>query len=823
MAKGCLIPGAAERIKKAFKSGDIKLSGLYNMSSKQRVELFQKYVGDEAKMFNANLEKRFLSPNQKLALRNWIYQNIGEGKPLYKDITLDEAKKLRENLKVRDLKLLDEKTRLKEIEKYISPDKAKTLNERFETLKKSGNLQIWEEKAMGSSIYKQEKKLRGSLSRLEMLDDLGVLTPKQLDKFMESFVEIETGVALTMEEAEKLSKMIREERKAFNDLMNKNDWTYENEKQVINYFEQRRKLEDYTEELKGTTKMDVANQMLDYMRASILASPRILKNSFVYQSIPAIERAITKRIVSGNFSDGDLNSSFMEKVMAKISAIKPDKETIEFIKKQTAMAVKIYHKTGFDISRMETLHDGYKFFGEDVSRLQGKTVIGKWAKIINLAPKWFAGGTDMLFANIGRADTSIMMAREISKMEEMKGKLPEGMTQKERQMQLLKESYSFEPKIEQSQKIRELGIQDAHMMNGTQANGLADWVIRLRDSLGLGKLKFGKAIIPFAKIPATIVSEGLQTATGFGIIKSLRGIQKAARMTGIERSTQMQKWVGQLIRYTGFLGATILMAGLLDDDDYVGPYDTLSYKDYQLARARGGGTNYVRIGGKWLPLRYLPIIGIPLAAIMTAKQTYKKGGNYVAGYMVGIMSSFLETPGVKEVKDITVNMSKAVSSSEIEEILNGAKLDGKSMMEWARVRAIPSMLSYDLWNAIFPPDTKYDFLGREIEKAGLIGITREDKTMDILEEYNRLNNVNKMPSVSNPTGVYAKELREKLGDKEYFERLAEFQRNYADRVSREINSSSYKRKSDEEKKESLEKIREITILNELKRLNNKTK
>jgi hypothetical protein len=390
-------------------------------------------------------------------------------------------------------------------------------------------------------------------------------------------------------------------------------------------------------------------------------------------------------------------------------------------------------------------------------------------------------------------------------------------------MQLLKESYSFDPQIEQSQKIRELAIQDAHMMNGTQANGLADWVIRLRDSLGLGKLKFGKAIIPFAKIPATIVSEGLQTATGYGIIKSLRGIQKASRMTGIERSTQMQKWVGQLIRYTGFLGATVLLAGLLDDDDYVGPYDTLSYKDYQLARARGGGTDYIRIGGKWLPLRYLPIIGIPLAAIMTAKQTYKKGGNYVVGYMAGIVASFLETPGVKEVKDITTNISKSTSSSEIEEMLEDAKLDGKSMIEWAKVRALPSMLSYDLWNAVFPSDAKYDFLGREIEKAGLIGITREDKTFDVLDEYNRLNNSGNMPSVSNPTGAYAKELKEKLGDKEYFETLAELQRNYADRVSREINSSSYGRKSDEDKKKSLDKIRETTILNELKVINNRTK
>lgn len=823
MAKGCILPVAANNFKKAVRSGKIKMSTLYELSSKERVALLEKYVGNSAKLLNASLEKSLLSPNQKLAMRNWIYKYIGEGKPLYKDVTLEQAKQMRENLKISDLRIMETEARLKELEKYVGPKQAQVLNERFEYLKKTGNLQIWEEKAMGSSIYKQEKKLKGALARLETLDDLGVLRPAELENFMESFVEIELGVSLTAEESIELSKLIEKERAAFDKLIKSNDWTYTNEKEIVDYLDKLRKLEDYIESLKETTKADIFNQAIDYARASILASPRILKNSFIYQSIPAIERAITKRIVSGNFSDGDLNSNFMEKIMAKFSAIKLDAETAEFIKNQTAMAVRIYHKTGYDISRMQTLHDGYKFFGEDVARLQGKTLLGKWAKFVNLAPKWFAGGSDMLFANIGRADTSTMMAREIAKMEAIKGKLPSGMTEKERAMQLLKESYSFDPKIEQAQKIRELAILDAHMMNGTQKDGLSDWVVRFRDNLKLGKLKFGKMIIPFAKIPSTVVSEGLQTATGVGIIRSLSGIQKASKMEGIERSTQMQKSVGMLVRYTGLLGATILLASLLDDDDYIAPYDILSYSEYQLARARGAGSGYVRIGGKWMQLRYLPMVSIPLSAIMIARQASQKGGNAVVGYFAGIITSFLETPGIKETKEILVNLTKATSSTEIEDILNTTKLDGKSIVEWAKVRALPSVISYDLWNAIFPPDTKYDFLGREIEKSGIIGIVKDDKTNDIIMEYNELNKTGNMPIISNPTGEYARELREKLGDKEYFEKLAELQADYADRVSREIKSSAYKRKSPEDKKESLDKIREITILDKLKILNKKTK
>ena len=818
MPIGCVLPSEAKKFKEAFRRGDIKISTLYSMSSKQRVDLFNKYVGDSAKLLNAKLEKALLSPNQKLAIRNWIYKNIGEGTPLYKDITLDQAKQMRENFRINDLRIMETQARLKELEKYVSPKQAQTLNERFEALKKTGNLQIWEEKAMGSSIYKQEKKLKGSLARLETLDDLGVLTPKQLNQFMESFVEIELGIALTMEESAKLSELINDERKSFSELTSSNDWTYTNEKTLSGYLEKLRKLEDYTESLKETTKADIFNQGMDYFRASILASPRILKNSFFYQIIPAIERTIAKRIVSGNFSNGDLNSNFMEKIMAKFSAIKPDAETAEFIKKQTAMAIRIYHKTGYDISRMETLHDGYKFFGEDVARLQGTTPLGKWAKFINLAPRWFAGGTDMLFANIGRADTSTIMAKEIARLEATKGKLPKGMTEKQRALQLLKESYSFDPQIEQAQKIREIAMQDAHMMNGTQQDGLSDFTIKLRNNLSFGKLKFGKALIPFAKIPATVISNGLKTATGYGIIKSLLDIQSATRLSGIERSTKMQIATGSLVRYTGFLGATILLASLLDDDDYIGSYDTLSYKEYLMGRARGAGTNYVRIGGKWVSLNYLPIIGIPLSAIMTARQARNKKGSTVAGYFAGILAAVLEVPGIKESKEILENIGKSTKLFELEKVLESNGLDAKSIIEWAKVRVIPSVLSYDLFNTLFPPEKKYDFLGREIEKAGILSIAREDKTYDLLIEFNELGKTGNLPAIANPNADYAVKLREKLGDQEYYKLLSGYQQNYAREVENLMsNKNWWNQLSNDEKQKKIDKLRTRYILDELKR------
>ena len=152
----------------------------------------------------------------------------------------------------------------------------------------------------------------------------------------------------------------------------------------------------------------------------------------------------------------------------------------------------------------------------------------------------------------------------------------------------------------------------------------------------------------------------------------------------------------------------------------------------------------------------------------------------------------------------------------MENVLDSAQLDGKSIIEWSKVRAIPSILSYDLYNAVFPADTKYDFLGREIEKSSIIGIVRDDKTNDIIIEFNDLEKQGYMPVTSNPSGAYAKELQEKLGDEKYYEVLSGFQKDYAEEVSIEINSEYYKGETPEEKKKSIDELRDYYILDELK-------
>ena len=615
---------------------------------------------------------------------------------------------------------------------------------------------------------------------------------------------------LTKAELSEIVRLSADASEAKDKIMKSDDWTADNAQQVEDYFYKKNAFDEYVKSLKPKVAKDRINNIIDYFRASILASPRILRNSFLYQIIPAIERTITKRLVTGAFSDADLKSNIVEKLQAKLSGIKPSTKSADFVKRQVAMATRIYHKTGIDISRQDKMESVSKIYGEKVGKITGTSVFAKIGKTVNLAPKWLAGGTDMLFANIGRADTAIMMSKEIANIEKKRGMLPEGMTEEQRADQLLKESYSFDPKDKRAAIIREASILDAHMMNNTQPGWWSDMIIDFRRTLKLKDVHFGKVLIPFAKIANVVVAEGFKTASGAGIVKSLWDINQANRKDNIkDRARLMQSAVSNLVRYVGLLGATFLLTAFLDDDDYVGTYATLGRKDYQLARARGARTGSIRIAGKWISLRYLPMLNIPISAVMEARQAKREGHDPAIGYLRGVIGQILEAPGVKDLGERYIGLKRSVKTKETEKFLDKLGLDGEGISNWAKVRMIPSVLSYDIWNALFPKDSKYDFMGREIEK----GVFKDDKSNEITLEFNRLAEKGQSPAFLDPTGKYAVLQEERLGEEAYQKHLNELKRNYAAEVSTFINDTyNYKHLSDEDKKKSINKIRKRTIL-----------
>lgn len=808
----CILPQKAEQLKKAFQTGAIGFDMLYKAGSTQvRIKILEKYVGESAKELNTKIERVYLSANQKLAARNVFYSEIAQKKPLYKGISLEQAQKMADEINIYEFKNKIETERLSILQKYLDKDTAKQVNKRFEIAKKTGQLSNWEERTIGTKELRENKKLKGALAKLEVLDELGVLSPKQLENFMEGIIEEELGITLTLEESQKLSQIIKEVNGKFDKLYESDNWTFENKEQMLDYFTSLKKLHDYSNELENTSVNETVNQTIGVFRNNLLGSPKSLLNSFFYGVLPSIERTITRRLVSGEIGNKDLDASFLDKIITKFSASRPSKEALDFVSEQIKLAIEIYHKTGFDISRMETLND-FDIFGGEKFRTEGnyrkwkeskgvknkiKTTLYNYAKFTNFFPKWFAGGTDMVLANFHKADTSILFSKERALLEERKGKLPNGMTVEQRAKQLLIDSYSFNPKDENAQRIREAGIFDAHKANSTQKDGLSDTAIKVRDAFKIKGIDIGKVFVPFAKIAATTVSVGAKTASGFGVAQSIYRIVKAGQLSdNTERTKQFYRASTELVSYLGIYGAALFLSAFLDDDDYIGSWFSLSTKEYSLAKAQAGGSGYIRIGSKWIPLKFLPILSIPLAAIMQLRQARAKGKNALLGYVSGIASGIMEVPGLSEINKQVDKIIDLAKVSETKNLLNQLGLDKEFFYNWVRVRVLPAALSRDMWNLVNPPDKKYDFLGREIQRGSY---WKDDNSNSIIIEFNRLNNEGVMPTISDPKDIPEKKLNE-------------YKRKYAERVSNLIKQEYYKKMTLKNKKKAIDKIRQKEIL-----------
>ena len=70
------------------------------------------------------------------------------------------------------------------------------------------------------------------MAKLEALNDMGVLSPTELDDFMKTFVEDKLKLSLTLEEANKLSEMTTKAEDLFDNINKSNDWTYKNSENV---------------------------------------------------------------------------------------------------------------------------------------------------------------------------------------------------------------------------------------------------------------------------------------------------------------------------------------------------------------------------------------------------------------------------------------------------------------------------------------------------------------------------------------------------------------------------------------------------------------
>lgn len=576
--------------------------------------------------------------------------------------------------------------------------------------------------------------------------------------------------------------------------------------------------------------------------------------------------------------------------MELIKSLLSDVSLEKFIKNQVNLELSVYNKTSEDLARMTNLEDGFSLFSEytrgevpllnlsekdkqiakerkailkelRLEELQGietlvrekykdkdekfikskikqaqlsqkgKYLVQGYTNFTGTFPKWFAGYTDVLVAAATRADTTLFMANKRANFEEKNNLLPSGLTKEERIKQLVIDSYSFSPKDQRAQIIRESSLSDAHYSNNTQESGVADLLSAIRGKFKVGEVKLGNLFTPFLRIGATAQMENIKSALTpiFNVAYALDKIKKASNnpnLSEAQKTIIARKEIAKAVTYTGAWVVAFLIAYGLDDDDYVPPYDLLGSNQaeksnrYKLIREKGANTNSIKLFGKWYGLDYLPFINIPLSSMMVAKEQYKKDGdifNSGFAYLKGLVAASIDLPFVSEIRDWGANINKFLGSGGTSDFASKTGLSFDSFWRQAMQRVAPAFFSRDLVNMFAPADYKYDFLGNEIKLSQsdnpinhivnyYLGL-RDVKKGNIAVEFSRLEKAGYLPTISDPSTKYAKALESMLSEKEYIQFLNGVKQEYGKQVEKLIESSKYQKLSDEEKSKEIDNIR----------------
>ena len=420
---------------------------------------------------------------------------------------------------------------------------------------------------------------------------------------------------------------------------------------------------------------------------------------------------------------------------------------------------------------------------------------------------------------------------------------------------IFKDATRIIPETELGQEIRQRAVADALISTYQNRGKSAEGALKARKIIDIIP-GAGKFAITFAMTPANLIAMGLETSFSPVIIaydavsetlrdkkisRTLRNKEAFKKIWAFDKETT-SKMKG-LITQSGVAGviSLLLAYGLFDDDDYMPDYALATPKERDLARELNIPYNSIRIGDTWVSLDYLGPLGSMFSGIMAAKRA-ETIGEWFTEYSreAGIQAFSLPAfEGFDKILEIGKRFIKGTPEETIDYTI-------ETFTNAMYSRSMPTIIS-DITKAFDPYE-------RETEKSGFKKMmlrtpglrTKLDERVNVttgMPEKRAQNDIKRVlldvltgagmkEQVVNPiadellrlaqkdegvslTGItYRGDLSKVLP--EYKQKVREdFAKLYSKRVGALIKTDGYKRKTDEEKKESINAIRRA-IVKELK-------
>lgn len=552
----------------------------------------------------------------------------------------NKAEDFRKALKDKDLNLADllnmsTEKRTKTLSDYVGEDQAKAVNTLFEeklVLKnRMQGLKNWASKVGQIGKYSEEGKaeLNKTISDYRAAQQERIFSPEEHQAFLNDLADKKVGTHITQEQASKvfeLSKKVQDTKET-TDLSGASP----------EHIQARQDLNNYVKSVEAPSAgASIFKNLATIGRNNLILNPATPLKTAVSEVVNSTMEAIGRRIAS--LSTGGAN---------------PD-----LVKQANAEAWETFKKTGANTAAMESLDDvhalnrgeNFNIEPESSNRAVGAVEKGvrKVAQISNKVAIDITHNVPFTkFYQKTFFDTANISSTSIAKSEGLSG-----VDMKERAAEIFKDAAKIKPETREGAIVRMRGQEQAARVTSTNDTIIGKLAVAGKNALNKAYPGLGDLIIPIAKIPATVIANGLDNAGGgipFGIRDVFQGrtkMQSSDLETRLEGAAQFAEGTQHLIRIGGTLAVSALIASQFTKKDF---------------RTDNYGNHFVKIGNTWINTEYISAISPALAGFLSIKQDQTKGTDALGSYLstsTGVLSSGKNLPGDEVMQLFNTNVRK---------------------------------------------------------------------------------------------------------------------------------------------------------------------
>lgn len=725
--------------------------------------------------------------------------------PNVKCIPLVAAEEMKKALKngdivIKDLYSMDSAQRRETFEQFASNDLAKEINSMFEKAmvsKQKTALRDWADKVF-SPKEKQEQGYKNVIEKINELDELGALGDSNAKGFLTDLVSDRLGLTLKPEEV----KTIADKAKSLEQKFNRKT---EDGIPDVDYWVERKSMDDYIASLNPSSALKVSTSISG--RGAMLFSIKSPLTNIISNTVHGAVQAFERRIASGQYkgANGDFALEYVNKVND------------------------IYQKSGYDISRMDTIADSQKRLGEEQITAQGKGTarrVARWYE--DVVFKQLMGAPDVASSSIAFADSANLSSTKIANGDKAKA------------LEIFKDATRLDPKTVDGEIVRAQAISDARYSTYTNQGGYSDFAMAIRSALNnaTGNIRLGDQLMPFVKTPANVVQSGVDAA-GVGFIRAAFKLQEAKKEMALGNGEPMKEVVRLAVRSgLGMTLATVL-AFMFDPDDFIGEYEGMTQKGRDIVKAKNAPYNSIKIGDKYVSLDYFGSLASAFVGIMYARKYGEDLPNAIFQYGRGVGTQAMKIPGLRDFGDLVDNIKKGVEKGNLSDVAGRLTDEG---IAYVRARTVPAIVNdFAKGTDEFERDTGKSAVsklvssipgsrqslperisqitGDPVKGEGLISTllfgsrVKTAQETPLISEISRLSDENLSPTISDVSisSKRMKQLKEQIGNNKFNNAIKFYSETFSDRAEKLVSSPSYNNMQDDDKRKKINQIREDSV------------